>query len=279
MMLNKASTSAGEASDVALKKFTQDFAESKIEDRNLKDETWKNLSSRLEPIISSGVNKGVLPTTASTGTTSATNSNQNDIIDLLESKLSRNFKTKGVKLCVLLSRLPGVVITTSKFVVDGKELVGSPLNIIDNLVKPQALLKYGSTILLDKIMFAGLLNEVIDMKLIGNKEAIRYLRDSVPLPVETPAFQPAPKFQSTPKRDISSVSTKTNDGQTSYFTDASEGTYTAYNDDMHSIQSDDDQLVNQKGSGLKSWKWQSLFKKGGKRYSSKNVRGRFRKKK
>ena len=219
--LNQAELAGDLPADLKLKKWVSDFASTKEFDRNVKNEALKTLSDDISPLITQSIKNGVTPTTVSLGgnppnsvntqsnvnlpTTSKTTPSLNaslsssqtpsnkteDIVDLIEKKISKSYRNKAIKLFYLLSSLPGVKISTSDIEIGTMRVTGSTIGVLDTLVKKESYLRFPVTVLLDKLIENGKSDEILSFKLIQNKEAISYLEENAIEPAALSSFQTA----------------------------------------------------------------------------------------
>ena len=183
MMLNKLNDTSHEPADIQIKKLVQDVGKTRIEDKNIKDQSWKNFGERIQGLVGAPTTQPAQtpsnnPQVASSPPSTAATA----IIDALEQKVAKTLQSKAIKLYLALKDLPGVVISTDNIKVDGDTLVGSTTSIINNLAKKNVDLKYPTQRLLDKIILSPSSNKI--KSLIGNKEASLYI---TPPPAPAPA--------------------------------------------------------------------------------------------
>ena len=51
MMLNKLNDTSHEPADIQIKKLVQDVGKTRIEDKNIKDQSWKNFGERIQGLV------------------------------------------------------------------------------------------------------------------------------------------------------------------------------------------------------------------------------------
>ena len=251
MILNAGENGKNSASDVKLKKLTQDYGQLKMLDRNSRNESLKALSNDLSPILTKSIQKGVEPVVEALGpnlnntnlnsSVSGQSFEEQDILDIIESKISRNLRNKALQFYFEIAKLPDVKISTTKISVFDDELVGTMPKIIDSVIRRGKNMSYPIKPLLDKLIEVGVANKLIQEKVINNKEAVAYIKDSSEQGVAAAPtlVAEAPQHSSTPKPNKSRGDASTYVG-----------------DDEFSDVLDNEQFfaLNRPGSGAKKWK-------------------------
>ena len=179
-MLNEKNSTDSEPADVKLKRMVQQVGEAKIEEKNARDESWKNLGEKMKGIFGPPVTPAAsaADTTAAAQTSSepadAPDAEEDQIIKELEKKVDRRFRGKAVKFFMVLKDVSNVLVRPNEMTVNGKKLPGRPVAIIDNLMKNVKDMKYDVSPLLNKLVTDKLGATLLP--LIGNKEAKMYLQ-------------------------------------------------------------------------------------------------------
>ena len=177
-MLNEKNSTDSEPADVKLKRMVQQVGEAKIEEKNARDESWKNLGEKMKGIFGPPVTPAASASAAETSPDPAAqlppDAEEDQIIKELEKKVDRRFRGKAVKFFMVLKDVPNVLVRPNEMTVNGKKLPGRPVAIIDNLMKNVKDMKYDVSPLLNKLVTDKLGATLLP--LIGNKEAKMYLQ-------------------------------------------------------------------------------------------------------
>lgn len=159
--------------EIQYAKYVTDYETSKIAEKNLRDETWRQFGDRVKqnliPSVSTSTPANTALPTSSTG----------EVAEMLERQLPKMVKNTGVKLYNMVKGLPDVDISANEITIDGVD-IGPTRNIIENLTKKVKTMAYDCRALLDKIVASSDYDDIY--KLIKNAEASNYMkRASEPL--------------------------------------------------------------------------------------------------
>ena len=188
-------------SDVAVQQKDANFASAQKLNKIELDKKWARLNSRLGPIISSSVSVPSPPSSTSSSfppaSTQAAKSaletddsnltlNSNELVDFIESNLSKNMAGRSLLLARILLAHPEIKISKKRIYVNDQALPSSTVNILRHLIGRFNRLHYDLTPLL--FVLSQDYNDQL-LRLIQNKE----FRDLLKNPS-------APLLSSTPKR-------------------------------------------------------------------------------
>ena len=141
--------------DEEINKYNEKMHEKNIMDEKVKNDAWSDIGNRVSNML-----------TASDGT----------LVPELEERLGQKYLIRGMKFFTILKNLNGIKFKGNGiYFADKTKIVGSPSNIIANLVKEGKMLGYDSEPLLNKLISAGYGD--ITRNLLSNKEAKRLLGD------------------------------------------------------------------------------------------------------
>ena len=152
------------ANDISVSQMNDSILQRKTLEKNVNKSKWDDFGKNLTPIITNSLttasNQLVSPPNTtnlvSTPVASSSSSPQSaqkadPMIALIADSTTSNYYTKALRLYMLLKDVPGIRITPSSIIVDGKELFGLSTTNIGQLVKPNKYLSFQLGDLLAKI--------------------------------------------------------------------------------------------------------------------------------